>query len=388
MKSTGRKALILVSRLARRVPRPETFVYWFRAPLSVAAPQIGTLNGTASSSLNNMLAYWKIGYCNNTHPYGHHDGYYQDRIPLAAARGIQYNQYRWPPRSNVTNYFQPGAVAGASPRSGTVVPGYANQSGGGIAATGTEYGNIIGTTHKFHWLRIRGQIVMTTQDAAEATPPEDDMSHKLNLDNVVLYKGDATVWLRIVWVQQFKENVSEPDLTPTDVYRSPFYTSIHATEDLMENQANWLNMDKTSDVKANQPVDYDVGRQSTTVAPTTPAAPVPQSGVGLLPHRTRKFRVIKEYQLRFSDTDLETRRLRTVNVDEKFYPAKSRMEVISSTTVPEAPSESDQVNMSPCFLWLIPSQSTTTPIVRQTAAPFSAPDLFERMDIQAVYSDI
>ncbi len=212
-----------------------------------------------------------------------------------------------------------------------------------------------------------------------------DISFKLPLDAVRLYPGVENVFLRLVWVQQFKEEVGEPDLVPSDVFTAPFFTAIHADDSTMTSQLDWLNTELLSAPKKSQPIDYDIGKNEPWTG-TVSVTPAPTFNIGIMGKRNRKFKVIKQHQIRFSGAPLDSRRLLSVNIDQKFYPAKGLMEIIGKRSDSSSTVEAQDIEMNPCFLWFIPSNATNV-AATQAVPPIGAPLIWERLDIEAAFTE-
>ncbi len=391
-KSSGSKALTLVKRLRDQVPRPDKYKYYYRCCRGIADYGVGTLNLDASESLRSMGMYWQIGDCLSTHPYGGRDSYWADHLPstdkTATNQAVQFVEYRWPPRADASASlaFHPGVFGTPNFGGGTAVPGYIAMSGepGGVAvpAVGTDYGEITGTTHRLDYIHLVGNIIMCPpQNSAGVTKADTDMSFKIGIDQVELYKGTRVVWLRLVVVQQFKDHKGEPDITPVDLYKTPYFTAEHSTDAFMTDQLAWLDKDLMSGVRASLPVDFDTGRDAPITQGTDPTAPAAPVGVGIQTKRSRNFKVLHQYQFRFSDTDLETRRLRSMRIDKKFYPQQRTIKVIQAPGDVPNDGTHDLFQMNPMFVFLIPSNSARTNV----EAADTAPQLFENLTVCAQY---
>jgi hypothetical protein len=342
-----------------------------------------------------MGMFWQIGNCGGSHPYGKVDQYWNNNMANTVdTLAVHYNEYRWPPLSNLlpTDFYAPGGV-GTHPQTGTSCPGYTNYSAK-RPTHGDAVGSFEGNTHFLKFMRVTGEIVLADPQNSSGATAGVDYRYKLGLNQVNLFhqitrtnvSGDPTVtkadygatcWLRIVFVQQFKQHKGEPDLQPSDVFKHPFHTSVDVGGDSGREPIDWLNVEFNSQFNTRMALDYDVNRQDDLSVGGAPAQPSSASGVGVVPHRTRKFKVINFQQIRFSAQPLDTRQLRSIKIDKRFYPVKRRMDVVQSKNV----EFTYHWDMNPCFLWFIPSRDGAT------TAGTATPHLFERCDIGAVWHD-
>ena len=371
-KPRASRALILATRALRRLPRREVRAYVYRKPFGIAEFGNGTLNGVGAENLHSLGYEWQIGKLLS--PYGASETYWTNARSCTETNPLYYNSYRFPPTSTATTYHDASQGSAAN---GTRVPGFNEVSGSNTPQHGTSVRNFTGGSMDFLGFQVKGWIRLASN---KQLTTEAFMHDRRGFGR---YTGNITVYLKIVLVQQFKQVVGEPEISPADVFATPLGTSVTQAPTGNEDAQDPLVWTETALVPGNQndnevPKAYDTGRLADDANEATAIVSAVGNGDGATSLRGRKFKVIESYTQRFQFANTDTRRLLSMRINRIFRPAKKRMQVEGTVSVTNTANQ-----MNPVFLWLIPSYSTQTAGTGNTC-----PGLFECLDVLGWWAEV
>jgi hypothetical protein len=411
-KSRATKAMILARRALARTDPPEKKVICLRNPFDIAGTGARARDTKGTESTVTDAYYWAIG---PRHPYGFVDRYWASGVnPVVGSDNcdaISGIVYRWPPRpDNPTGFVNPSVSPADLQQSVALSDQHLNgkstyalghsSSNSNAVTDGRDPAlydtNDTGAEHMFSHFEIKGDIIYSLADKASAAT---DAARAAVLvkdpNNYTLYTGPTTGWLHYVAVQQFKEKYDDRDLQFSDIYANPRSSCIREGNDGRSAPMDWLRMNKTPGGSAKVTSFRDMGqaRMDETTVNSVPAIDKYNS-------RGLRFKVIEEKIIRFSDTELESRRLRTLPINLKIRPAQRRIWYATDVGGFVAANERGAC-MNPVFVFLVSSQSVTLgkdspyeilteleTAYTETPTLSKYPMLFERLRVDAVWSTV
>jgi hypothetical protein len=354
------------------------------------------MSGTSDVTNLNHMMFWPISL---QHPYGYAESYWSSATHKFVTRPLWYLKYTFPPAITegatdawfTQQFNDPTQGPGTTEYNGhhTSVPGLVHTR---IPTSADQYDNLHtgyhGSSLILDSLDVRGQIVF-------AFNPDNAIANSnthlvMNPTNVELADTTTThkPWLIILAVQHFKRDPDERELTPADVFATPLQTSIAGATSDNDDDMAWLNTQFTSNFKYNAVNQNTIRDDNRIVAPGTAAGAAPD--LGTVATRAVDFAVISMKRIHFSSTDLDTRRLRSGNLNMRIRPKRRKMwyaQVETTNTTTPTSSTSTVRCMNPIHLMFMSSHGCSQGQVTGTVAAKSFACLWERLDIKANWRD-